>query len=363
MKQRNTIFDNMRGICMLGVIAIHVGDLVMESGTPWNWIYLLCEVLSRYSVPTFFFISGYGLFYSHPLEKPLDYGHFLVRRLKSIGIPYVLTSLFYLLISSLTAGDPGILRPKHILFTLIFGLGYYHIYFLVILMWFYVLIPLWRRLMAAMEKAGLPLSLGILAILQLLLYRASAHFWAYPQWVVDHRWIYNLLQFRLNYFPFFYLFVFLLGGVIARHYETFLQLVQTRKKQLTVFFLATAAGNTFLFYYDVLCRRMTLEDTTNALQQLSTPGLIYTVACILFFSSILEKYPAGSLKGLERISERSFLIYLIHPFFLDQLYFNIPRFLMPFDHFPMPLFYILLVLIAYGASEILHRLIRTVRQK
>jgi len=89
MKKRNIIFDHLRALSMLGVVAIHVGDLVMQSGTPWNWLYLLCEVLSRYSVPTFFFISGYGLFYSHPLEKPLEYRSFIKKRFKSIGIPYV----------------------------------------------------------------------------------------------------------------------------------------------------------------------------------------------------------------------------------------------------------------------------------
>ena len=48
MKKRNIIFDHLRALSMLGVVAIHVGDLVMQSGTPWNWLYLLCEVLSRY---------------------------------------------------------------------------------------------------------------------------------------------------------------------------------------------------------------------------------------------------------------------------------------------------------------------------
>ena len=56
MKKRNIIFDHLRALSMLGVVAIHVGDLVMQSGTPWNWLYLLCEVLSRYSVPTFFYL-------------------------------------------------------------------------------------------------------------------------------------------------------------------------------------------------------------------------------------------------------------------------------------------------------------------
>ena len=53
---RNTIIDNLRGICMLGVIGIHIGSLALA---PNNFtLYLLLEILSRYSVPSFFFISG-----------------------------------------------------------------------------------------------------------------------------------------------------------------------------------------------------------------------------------------------------------------------------------------------------------------
>lgn len=89
----------------------------------------LCEVLSRYSVPTFFFISGYGLFYSHPLEKPLEYRSFIKKRFKSIGIPYVVTSLFYMGVASLMARNLAMWHPKYVLFTLFFGLGNYHIYF------------------------------------------------------------------------------------------------------------------------------------------------------------------------------------------------------------------------------------------
>ena len=42
MKNETLSFDHLRALSMLGVVAIHVGDLVMQSGTPWNWLYLLC---------------------------------------------------------------------------------------------------------------------------------------------------------------------------------------------------------------------------------------------------------------------------------------------------------------------------------
>lgn len=357
MKKRNIIFDHLRALSMLGVVAIHVGDLVMQSGTPWNWLYLLCEVLSRYSVPTFFFISGYGLFYSHPLEKSLDYGAFIKKRFKSIGIPYVVTSLFYMGVASLMARNLAMWHPKYVLFTLFFGLGNYHIYFLVILMWFYLLFPLWRSLMKKMEAMGLCSSLSILFILELFLYRGSAHFWAYPQWVVDTPLLYDLLQYRLNYFPFFYLFVFMMGGVIARHYEAFLTFIRKWKKVLGAAFVLSAGCNTLIFYRWILIHHMPLEDTTNALQQLSTPGLTYTVIFILFASAVLDRYPEGKLPLLEKISDRSFYIYLIHPFFLDQLSYWIDRAIVPFNRFPMPVFYVLLITVSYVAAGLLKRLI------
>ena len=90
---RNQIVDNLRGLCLLGVVAIHVGSLAL---TPNSFIlYSILEILSRYSVPSFFFISGYGLFCG--LGKYTGYASFLKKRLQSAGLPYLSWSLFYLL--------------------------------------------------------------------------------------------------------------------------------------------------------------------------------------------------------------------------------------------------------------------------
>ena len=59
-KERNTIFDNLRGLCMLGVIAIHVGSMAVSAHAASPLLVLVTNILSRYSVPAFFFISGYG---------------------------------------------------------------------------------------------------------------------------------------------------------------------------------------------------------------------------------------------------------------------------------------------------------------
>ena len=87
---RNTIIDNLRGICMLGVIGIHIGSLALA---PNNFtLYLLLEILSRYSVPSFFFISGYGLACTDKgllSGSRLNYIDFMKKRLRGAGLPYL----------------------------------------------------------------------------------------------------------------------------------------------------------------------------------------------------------------------------------------------------------------------------------
>ena len=83
MPERNQIIDDLRGICMLGVIGIHVGSFVLEAPYPNSFLYMLLEILSRYSVPAFFFISGYGLFCQYRPETTIAYLPFLKKRLQS----------------------------------------------------------------------------------------------------------------------------------------------------------------------------------------------------------------------------------------------------------------------------------------
>ena len=358
MKERNLIFDNLRGICMLGVVAIHIGSFIMDSSTPNLNIFLLFEVLSRYSVPTFFLISGFGLFYSYPLEQHLSYGKFLLRRVWTIGLPYVLFSLFYIYFIDLSYPDPHTWDLESVIFKISFGTACYHIYFLVILIWFYICFPLWRSLMGLMEKLTLKISIPLLFILQLALYNWSAHFWSYPDWVVAEDWLYNLCQYRLNYFPPLYLFVFMLGGIIARHYKGFMKIITGHGKILTLLFLASAGFNSWFFYRYTYKWGMDLEFTVNRLQQLSTPGLIYTITAFFFFSWLLSTKKPGTMPWLSAISQRSFLIYLVHPWIIDILLFQLSDAGYPLSSIPILPFYAVVIILAYFLAVILHRIVK-----
>lgn len=77
MTERNKTIDKLRGICMLGVLGIHTGSLVLMSVSPNQHLYMLFEILSRYSVPAFFFVSGYGLFCHYKPRTEINYRQFI----------------------------------------------------------------------------------------------------------------------------------------------------------------------------------------------------------------------------------------------------------------------------------------------
>ena len=321
MGQRNKLIDNLRGICMLGVIAIHAGSSIAASASPNVHIYMLFEVLSRYSVPAFFFISGYGLFASYNLYQKLNYFPYLHKRLKSVGLPYVVWSVLYLLYYQfVTPGSVG-WSPFDLLFTLFFGLASYHIYFMVILLWFYLLFPCWRLLLRLMQKTSIPLSLAVLFVLQVGINYWTCHYWTYPVWIAENTFFLNMLNYRLNYLPFHYLFVFMMGALAATHYEGFLNILKNHFLLVTAFFVSTVILMSSRFYYLLYVKNYDLESITNTLQQLSPEGFLYTVASLLFFSAMLFRAENDNLflKANELLSNNSYIIYLIHPFFLDQV--------------------------------------------
>lgn len=285
---RNTIIDNLRGICMLGVIGIHIGSLALA---PNNFtLYLLLEILSRYSVPSFFFISGYGLACTDKgllSGSRLNYIDFMNKRLRGAGLPYISWSLFYMLYFWLIL-PPGFVswNPLHVAYVLFFGLGCYHLYFMVILLWFYASYPLWRRLLRIIIHQNIPFMLVLLFIFQLVFNWWTTH----PSlntagWSVLAK---NFFDYRLNYLPLHYLLIFISGGLAACYWEKFIALLRRYSTMVCVIFAASVAWDVQSCYEAVTVKGYTLIDLANTYHQLSPQGLCYTVGSLLFFCLVLD---------------------------------------------------------------------------
>lgn len=360
---RNTIIDNLRGICMLGVIGIHIGSLALA---PNNFtLYLLLEILSRYSVPSFFFISGYGLACTDKgllSDSRLNYIDFMKKRLRGAGLPYLSWSLFYMLYFWLIL-PPGFVswNPLHVAYVLFFGLGCYHLYFMVILLWFYASYPLWRRLLRIIIHQSIPFMLVLLFIFQL-----AFNWWTTHPGLNTAGWSVlakNFFDYRLNYLPLHYLLIFISGGLAACYWEKFIALLRRYSAMVCVIFAASVAWDVQSCYEAVTVKGYTLIDLANTYHQLSPQGLCYTVGSLLFFCLALDwlerrAQAKGSLtnllyKAISILSAYSMLIYFVHPLLLDWLSSAYNHFGIIMTVKKVPLSYVLLVLGSLALSILL----------
>lgn len=387
---RNTIIDNLRGICMLGVIGIHIGSLALA---PDNFtLYLLLEILSRYSVPSFFFISGYGLACTDKgllSGSRLNYIDFMKKRLRGAGLPYLSWSLFYMLYFWLIL-PPGFVswNPLHVAYVLFFGLGCYHLYFMVILLWFYASYPLWRRLLRIIIHQSIPFMLVLLFVFQL-----AFNWWTTHPGLNTAGWSViakNFFDYRLNYLPLHYLLIFMSGTLAACYWQKFIAILRKYSAMVCMIFAASVAWDVQSCYEAVTVKGYTLIDLANTYHQLSPQGLCYTIGSLLFFCLTLDWLERraqakahtnasqaipqatsrteaschrkvterGSIttliyKAISILSAYSMLIYFVHPLLLDWLSSTYNHFGIIMTAKKVALSYVLLVLGSLALSILL----------
>ena len=366
MSHRNIVVDRLRALSMLGVIGIHIGPFVFASSTPRLDLFLLFQVFTRFAVPGFFFISGFGLFCNDALHKPFHYFSFIKKHLVTVGLPYFVFIVKFLL-----------------------GEGCYHIYFMVILLYLYFSMPFWRWLVGRISKnsaSGIALSLAVLATLQIALYNWSETYWNYPSWTQGHAMIIRLLNERINYLPLFYGFIFVLGGICAVHEKKIRSWLQCHFTSSLGVFLLSCAVLIWKFKEYVLAG-IPLEDIpAKYMTQLTPEGLLYTVCWLLFFSAALEKLgddtaereacctdatetTENSLEArrslsstvLDVLSKYSMIIYLIHPLFLYYWLEWFKLLGLSIAQVPVLVFYVLVLVTSLLAGVLIHKLAKNCR--
>lgn len=314
-KPRLPAIEYIRGISMMGVIGIHVGSQYLENPSANLHLVALFEVFTRFSVPIFFFISAFGLFYNLDINEPFRYLAFMKRRFRTVLIPYLFWSFLYIAINILFHGIP-VPGPMELAKLLFFGLAQYHLYFLVILLWFYLLMPLW---IAMVRHIGMR-SLLILLLLQIAFdyfssFNASLYYFVadLPE---DSLWK-PFLLYRLNYWVLHYFFIFLLGGWLSVHSDEFQTFMREHRTAICgCFWLALAS--LLGYYYHLVFSGSTLLEAIFTAHQLCPAGILYTVAASVFFFTIFtyQRYPAALNPLFSLLGRHSYFSYLAHPIFL-----------------------------------------------
>lgn len=351
-KKRLPAIEYIRGISMLGVVGIHVGSQYLMNPMANVHLVALFEIATRFSVPIFFFISAFGLFYHLDPGAPFSYTDFLRRRFRTVLVPYLAWSFFYILHYTVLYRDTMLLSLRQIAKYLFFGFASYQLYFMVILLWFYLLMPLWiavvRRMTLSRLAALLALQIAFNYYISSLL-DASAIANPYLRYLVEN---------RLNYWPFPYVFIFVLGGWLALRSNEFLRFLRRRYASLSLFFFGSLAALLAYYYWCLFVRGYTPVGGVNTAHQLCPPGVVYTLAASLFFFAVFteQRYPKGLNTIFSFLGRHSYFVYLAHPVVITYLGILVEKLGLIMTAPLAILFYLATVLLALALAVSVRRL-------
>lgn len=353
----------IRGVSMLGVVAIHVGAQYLTNPTPNLHLVAILEIVSRFSVPIFFFISAFGLFYKIDLDAPFNYGKFLRRRFKAVLLPYLIWSAFYVIHDNYFYGS-GIPSPEYAAEILFFGLAKYQLYFLVILIWFYLLMPLWIKILRNITpEKFLAIFIAQIAFNYFSSYNTGLA--SYTEALPQDSLLKLFLMWRLNYLVLHYVFIFILGGFFGVHSQEFFRWMTARKGFICLTFFTTLIIFVGYFYRLVYVKNYDILSAVNTAHQLSPLGFLYTIAASVFLFMLFHCYkfarPIQAFIGY--LGANSYLVYLIHPLMITYL----SKWLAESGRLMTApntiIFFILTVLMSLIASSIIKLLMRIVQEK
>ncbi len=342
----------IRGISMLGVVAIHIGSQYLSNPTPNIHLVALLEIVSRFSVPIFFFISAFGLFYNLNPYAPFDYADFLRRRFKAVLYPYLAWSVLYLVHDAIFFGG-AIPNPFQLVYILFFGLAKYQLYFIVILIWFYLLMPLWIKIIRTLT----PTRLAAIFLAQVAFdYFSSYSVWLYQfsQSLPDDSILKAFITWRLNYFVFHYVFIFLLGGLLSFNSKKFFAWLPKNKKQVTIFFLVTLGMLLGYYYFLIYFRDYSPLSAINTAHQLSPPGILYTIGASIFLFMVFQccRFNEKITAALDLLGKNSYFVYLFHPLPITYLVMLFAKFGKVMTATNVMILFLLTVIISVGVREV-----------
>lgn len=132
--------DIAKAICIILVV---IGHYIPDNSP--TWYVLLNRAIYSFHMPLFMFASGYIYIAT---KKDVNYSTFLLKKVKRLMLPYLITSVIIISIKLLTQGNMSVDNPATS-FSFIRMLYYpeagYFLWFIWALWWIFVLVPLFKN--------------------------------------------------------------------------------------------------------------------------------------------------------------------------------------------------------------------------
>lgn len=284
----------MRGISCLAVIMVHITAnpvSMLNAGSTSSILFTLLNRGSKFTTPTFLFLSGLTLFYSYE-ERDFSYGKFLEKRFQATLIPYFIWSMVYF--AYFYFKGIYILAPKFIAENLLLAKTSYHLYFVLTITQFYILFGVF---LYVYRRYNSHLILSSTLIMNLLFLKYGA-----PSMVYADRFFMN------------YIFFFSLGCYIAKNLSKVKAFIRKYRYVMVGGYIGMVLYDSYLFYQYYI-----LQQSVNVFM-VSVSWLVFSTVSIfaLMYVGSVTLNKDGKLQNvLKTISKSSYYVYLMHPLFLN----------------------------------------------
>ena len=302
-KRKNEISIMNAALCLI-VVLIHVISAPLASLTPEAALYIPYMALNRcatFVVQAFIFQSGMKTFLGN---KSSRYGDFMYKKIKTIFIPYVIAVIIYylLFVYILHYFDFSL---RDLVMYIAQGNIAAQFYFIIIIMQFYILYPLWKCIIRQNPVIPIGVSVILTAILGL-----------YMIFILDR-------LFKIDYFPYIDRFfttylMYWIGGMFAgKYYDKFIKFVSKNIVFIFIAFVLCAVIDNICFYrYVIHLMRATQLDVLHA---------AYCISAILLCTAVSYKLRNKHIKAIDTIDKASYYIYLFHVLFIFAVDYIMPR--------------------------------------
>jgi peptidoglycan/LPS O-acetylase OafA/YrhL len=245
-RQRLDHVDAMRPIKQTAVISTHA--LIYFAPLSTSLVASGMLTLTHFSRDAFLFVSACMLAYSYRDSTKVDLARYWKRRFMAVGLVYLVWSVIYFPVAGLkdSTSFPYYRLPMSAIFSMsglhnfLFALatGYYHLYFLLVLLEFYVLFP-WIFMFLRRH-----------ANLRILILIASLAWQVVFPMVIRRGWLGFVVTSKVETRLVFSYPLYLIGGVIAAFYlERFHDWVVRHQRALLIATAVVGAVPLVLDYY------------------------------------------------------------------------------------------------------------------
>ncbi|QSB22458.1 acyltransferase [Curtobacterium sp. 24E2] len=257
----------------------------------------------------FFSLTAFVLVYSYTL-RPRPMAQFWPKRFLLVGVPYLAWSFVYVgsswLVSSTRRGDvPDLVRT--FAEGIVTGSSWYHLYFLLVTMQVYLLLPVIVWLVRKTRGYHVT-TLVVTLVVQLVVFAGYKYFPASDAWLHGYQ----------KQFFFSYVFFIVSGAIAADHADAFLRFIRVHRRAVLWAFAGVGALTLGVWALQVALGQ-SLYAAGTPLQPIEA---VWSTAVFVGFLAIGARWADRRRPGspaarfVDYASDRSFGIFLSHPFLI-----------------------------------------------